>query len=245
MKWPTDSARSVWRSALLAAAVFAVVLLVRLPAAFVTLFLPNEIQLRDVQGFLWHGRASAVGVNGVLVQEQLAWRFQPRALLGGSLAWTIDGRLWEQTSRLQLTLRPRGVELSGVSLALPLEPLANLDPRLKPAQLGAMLRVSAPRLNAWEPLTASVAVDHLFTALVPQGEVGNYRIDCKSEGKGRGGWQLTTVTGVLKVLGQGAFDLEQFKINGRLTLNPQSPLPGLSPLLTSLPKVGEDFVVTF
>ena len=54
-----------------------------------------------------------------------------------------------------------------------------------------------------------------------------------------------TVAGVLQVAGQGAFDAGRSKADGRLTLTPQSPIPGLSPLLASLPKAGEGFVVTF
>jgi hypothetical protein len=53
------------------------------------------------------------------------------------------------------------------------------------------------------------------------------------------------VSGVLRVAGSGAFDVGQSKVSGRLTLTPQSPIPGLSPLLESLPKAGDGFVMAF
>jgi hypothetical protein len=242
MKWRLLPSR---RRLLFIAGIFLFALLVRLPASFMTLFLPQEIQLRDVQGSFWGGQASVVGVGGVLVQEQVSWSFRPRALLGAKLAWAVSGRLGDQTSRLELAVRPRGVELNEVSLALPFEPLAALHPDLKSVQLGALLRVTAKSLSTQSPVAASVTVEHLFTPLVPQREFGSYRIDFKGETEIKGGWRIATVAGVLRAAGQGTFDTAQLKVNGRLTLTPQSPIPGLSPLLASLPKSGEGFVVTF
>jgi hypothetical protein len=239
------------RTLLLIAAVFIVALIARLPASFVTLALPQEIQLRDVEGSFWNGQASAIGVGGVLEQEQVSWNFQPGALLEAKLAWTVGGRLSGQSSQLELALRPGGVELNGVNLALPLEPLAALHPQLKSAQLGAVLRVTAKSLdlnwdlNARSPFAASVAVEHLFTPLSPRGELGSYRLEGKSDAEGKGDWQIATVNGVLQVTGKGVFDIGQSRVNGQLNLTPQLPIPGLSPLLATLPKAGEGFEMSF
>jgi hypothetical protein len=237
--------RFSWRSFPILAGIFAVFLIVRLPASFATLVLPPEIQLRGVEGSFWDGRTSAVGVGDVLVQEQVSWRFLPQALLEGKLSWAVSGRLADQASRLELAVRPSGAELNGVSLALPLEPLAALHPQLKAAQLGATLRVTAKRLGINSPVVASVAVERLFTPLSPQRALGNYRVDLKGDAAGKGDWRIATLGGGLRVAGQGAFDAAQPRINGKLTLTPQSPIPGLSPLLASLPKAGEGFVMTF
>ncbi|MDR0576255.1 MAG: type II secretion system protein N [Candidatus Accumulibacter sp.] len=234
-----------WRTLLFAAGVFVIALVVRLPASFATLALPPEIQARGVEGTLWSGRASAAGVGGVLVQEQIAWDFLPEALLDAKLAWSITGRSSGETSRLELAVRPGGVELNGVNLVLPLEPLAALHPRLKSAQLGAALRVTAKNLSPHSPITVSAAIEHLFTPLSPQGELGSYRLDCKGDAGGKGDWQIATVTGVLQIAGKGAFDIGQSRIDGRLTLTPRSPIPGLSPLLETLPRAGEGFAVSF
>ncbi|MDR2112753.1 MAG: type II secretion system protein N [Candidatus Accumulibacter sp.] len=230
-----------------AAGVFILALLVRLPASFATLLLPPEIQLREVEGTFWNGRASALGIDGRLLQEQLSWNFLPRALLEAKLAWAVGGRLSDQNSRLELAIHPGSVELREVSLVLPLEPLAALHPRLKPAQLGAVLRVSAKSLNldGRSPMAATVAVEHLFTPLSPQGELGSYRLDGKSDGAGRGDWQIATVSGALRVSGKGTFDIGRAQAGGQLTLTPQSPIPGLSPLLASLPRAGEGYSLSF
>jgi len=233
------------RSILLAAGIFVAALAVRLPASFATRVLPPEIQLRGVDGSFWNGRASAVGINGVLVQEQVSWNFLPRALLEAKLAWAVGGRLADQTSRFELALYPGRVEINSVDLALPLEPLATLHPQLKSVQLGALLRVTAKGVSTRSPVAASVVVEHLFTPLVPQGEIGNYRVDIKGETNGKGSWQVATVSGVLQAAGQGTFDAGRSRINGRLTLTPQSPIPGLSPLLASLPKDRGGAVLTF
>ena len=63
------------------AGIFVLALIVRVPASLVSLALPPEIQVREIEGSLWNGRASAVGLGDRLVQEQVAWTFQPRALL--------------------------------------------------------------------------------------------------------------------------------------------------------------------
>jgi hypothetical protein len=225
--------------------VFVLALIIRLPASFVTLVLPPEIQMREVEGTFWHGRASALGVGGLLVQEQLSWNFRPQALSGARLAWSVGGRMAGETSRFELALGPHGVEWNGVSLVLPLEPLAALHPQLKSAQLGALLRVTAKTLSMNSSFAALVAVEHVFSPLMPQGEFGSYRLDCRGASGGRGNWQVATASGVLRVAGQGTFDLLQEKVDGRLTLTPQSPILGLSPMLASLPKAGNGFALSF
>ncbi|MDR2452213.1 MAG: type II secretion system protein N [Candidatus Accumulibacter sp.] len=225
--------------------VFVLTLVIRLPASFVVLFLPPEIQMREVEGSFWNGRASAIGLGGLLVQEQVSWNFRPRALSGLKLAWAVGGRMGGETSRLELALGPRGVEWNGVSLVLPLEPLAALHPQLKSAQLGALLRVSAKSLSLASPFELTIAAEHVFSALVPQGEFGSYRLDGKGMGGGKGDWQITTLSGVLRVVGKGTFDAGRSSASGQVTLTPRSPIPGLSPMLASLPKAANGFVLSF
>jgi hypothetical protein len=225
--------------------VFVLFLLIRLPASFVTLFLPPEIQMREVEGSFWNGRASAVGVGGLLVQEQVSWNFRPRALSGLQLAWAVSGRMAGETSRLELALGPRGVEWNGVGLALPLEPLAALHPQLKSAQLGALLRVSAKNLSLSSPFELTITAERVFSALVPQGEFGSYRLDGKGMSEGKGDWQITTLSGVLRIAGKGTFDAVRSNASGQVTLTPRSPIPGLSPMLTSLPKAANGYVLSF
>ena len=234
------------RRLLVVAAVLIVVAgVLRAPASLLTLVLPPNIQLKNVHGSFWNGQASAVGVGGMLVQEQLEWRFQPKALLGAQLAWALSGRMADQTSRLTLIARWSGVALNGISVVLPLEPFAALHTKLKLAQLGAVLRVTAKALEPHAPTTATISIEHLFSPLVPQGELGSYRLELTGETGSQGRWQIFTAAGNLQIAGQGAFDSAQSRINGQLTLLPQAPMPGLTPILSTLPKAGEGFLLAF
>lgn len=241
-------ARPGRRTLIFAAVLFAAAVVLRAPVSLITVFLPPGLQLKSVEGSLWNGQAAAVGVGGLLVQERLVWRFRPQALLGARLEWAVSGRLADQPSRLNLVVRPGGIEVNDVSVFLPLEPFVALHPKLKPAQLGARLHATAKTLaglwNASTSTTGSLLVDQLSTPLVPQGALGSYTLEFDATA-GKGSWRISPVAGNLQAMGQGDFDANRAKIHGQLTLTPQAPMPGLTPVLSSLPKVGEGFQLAF
>ena len=228
-----------------AAALFLATCVLRAPASLLTLILPPSVQLRNVEGSFWNGQVSAVGVGGLLVQEQVAWRFRPQAVLAAKLEWTISGRLAEHNSRLTLSVRPSGVELAGVSVVLPLEPFAALHPRLKPAQLGAQLHATAKSLRPQAPMVATVSIDRLSSPMVPQSDLGSYTLALEAAADGKGSWRITPVSGNLQVTGQGQFDVGQSQVHGQVLLTAKSPMPGLTPVLAALPKVGEGYQLAF
>lgn len=234
------------RALLVALALVALFAVIRAPLSLATLVLPRGVQLKNVEGSLWNGRASAVGVGGMIVQQGVEWHFRPRALLSGSLQWAISGRFGDQASRLAIALRPAGVELSELNVFLPLEPLAALHPKLKLAQLGALLHASAGRLSPNAAIKAAVEVDGLFSALVsPSGQLGSYRVDVEAAADGKGRWTLSSLPGLLSASGQGQFDIGRAQVDGQLVLTPNAPIPGLSPVLTQLPRSGEGYLITF
>jgi len=226
-------------------ALFVAACVLRAPASLLTLILPPSIQLRNVEGSFWNGQAAAVGVGGLLVQEQVAWRFRPQSLLAARLEWVISGRLAERDSRLTLSVRASGVELAGVNVVVPLEPYAALHPRLKPAQLGAQLHVTTTSLRPQAPMAATVSVDQLSSPLVPQGELGSYTLALDAASDGKGTWRIAPVSGNLQITGQGQFDAGQSQIHGQVLLTAKSPMPGLTPVLAALPKVGEGYQLAF
>ena len=228
-----------------AVALFVAACVLRAPASLLTLILPPSVQLRNVEGSFWNGQASAVGVGGLLVQEQVAWRFRPQSVLAATLEWTISGRLAERDSRLTLSVRPSGVELAGVSVVLPLEPFAALHPRLKLAQLGAQLHATATRLRPQAPLAATVNIDQLSSPLVPQSALGSYTLALEAGADGKGSWRIAPVSGNLQITGQGRFDAGQSQIHGQVLLTAKTPMPGLTPVLAALPKVGEGYQLAF
>lgn len=234
------------RLLILACIAFAAFCLLRAPVSLVTLFLPHEVQLKNVEGSLWNGRASAVGLGELIIQEQLDWKFHSKALLAGRLEWAIGGRFGEKSSALTLVLRPSGAELNEVSLYLPLEPFIAQNPRLKAVRIGALLHATAPRVAANVPVSASIDVDGLFSPMVPlASQLGNYRFDLDLDAAGKGAWRATTLSGILAVNGDGSLDIKAQQIAGKLILTPSTTLPGLSPALSQLPRSGDGYLVSF
>ena len=233
------------RAVLMALVVFALFALIRAPLRLVTLWLPPTVVLKNVEGSLWDGSASAIGVGGMVVQERVEWHFRPQTLLSGALTWAVSGRFGEQRSRVNITLGAGGAGLSEVNVFLPLEPLAALDPKLKAVQLGALLHVTASRLNGRAPIKAAIDVDRLFSALAPQaGALGSYRVELDVGTDGKGRWALTSAPGQLGASGQGQIDTRRAQVGGQLVLTPSAPIPGLSPALSQLPRSGNGYLVT-
>ena len=232
------------RAVIMALVSFARVGLIRAPFSLVTLWLPKTVQLKNVEGSLWDGRASAIGVGGMIVQERVEWHFRPQTLLSGALSWAVSGRFGDQSSRLNIALGAGGAELSEVNVFLPLEPLAALHPKLKTAQLGALLHATASRLNSNAPIKAALDVDRAFSALVPQaGPLGSYRLEIDAGADGKGRWTLTSAPGLLGASGQGQFDFRRSQVDGQLVLTPSAPIAGLSPALSQLPRSGNGYLI--
>jgi len=228
-----------------ALAVFSLFSVIRAPVSLVTLWLPKTIQLKNVEGSLWNGSMSAIGVDGMIVQERVEWHFRPQALMSGALAWAVSGRFGGQASALSLTLRGTGAQLNEVSVYLPLEPLAALHPKLKLAQLGALLHVTSGRLSLHAPIKVAVDVDRAFSPLAAQsGQFGSYRVEVEVAADGKGRWTLSSSPVLLSATGAGQFDVNRRLIDGRLVLTPSAPIPGLSPLLTQLPRAGDGYLIT-
>ena len=238
MKWPAR------RAVLMALFLFALFAVIRAPLRLVTLWLPPSVALKNVEGSLWNGSASAIGVGGMVVQERVEWRFLPRKLLAGELSWALGGRFGEQRSRANVALGAGGAELSEVSVFLPLEPLAALHPKLKAVQLGALLQVTASRLNARAPIKAAIDVDRAFSAQAAQaGVLGSYRVEVDVGADGKGRWSLTSASGLLGATGQGQIDTRRAQVDGQLVLTPSAPIPGLTPALSQLPRSGSGYLI--
>lgn len=238
MKWLSR------RAALMALLLFALFAVIRAPLRLVSLWLPPTVALKNVEGSLWNGSVSAIGVGGMVVQERVEWHFRPQTLLSGALTWAVSGRFGEQRSRLNVALGVGGAELSEVNVFLPLEPLAALHPKLKAVQLGALLHVTAKLVNARAPVKVAIDVDRAFSALAPQvGALGSYRLELDAGADGKGRWTLISAPGLLGATGQGQVDLRRAQVDGQLLLTPSTPIPGLSPALSQLPRSGNGYLI--
>ena len=148
------------------AATFTVFALARFPVALAADWLiPQKINLAGSEGSLWQGRASALGLDGMAVQQDIAWKFRPGDLARGQLAWDVSGKFAGDSSKLVLSVSPVSVELRDVQLALPLEPLLNLDAKLKSLRLGGMVKLRSASFSPLRPSQASVLLENVFSAL--------------------------------------------------------------------------------
>lgn len=234
------------RLLLLAVLLFTIFCVFRAPISLLALFLTKPVQLSHAEGSLWNGRASALGLGDLVVQEQLEWQLRPQALWSGHLEWAIRSRFADKPGALTLTLGLNGAEISNLDLHLPLEPLTALHPRLKTIRIGALLHASARRVARDVPISARIDVDGLFSPMVPlAGQLGDYRVDIELDARGKGSWRAYTVAGVLTLLGDGPVDTKAGQINGKFILTPSTTLPGLSPALSQLPRSGEGYLIAF
>ena len=226
--------------------VFIVACVLDAPVSLFTLVLPPQLQIKNVQGTIWNGRASAIGLGTIVVQERVEWRLNPRAMLTGRMEWLVTGRYGEQSSTLSASLGVDGMVLKNVSIYLPLEPVAALHSRINVLGFGATLHASAQRLSIRRPSRATLDVDGLFSTLLPQsGRLGSYRLEFDVDEGGTGKWDFRSLSGVLAGTGQGTFDTQRLKFNGQLTLNPRSPLPGLSAALSRQPGSDAGYLMSF
>jgi len=80
--------RAIWIS-LLAILGFAIILLVRLPAAWLKSFLPPNVSCSDISGTAWDGGCAGVAFNGATLGN-LTWQLHPLALFHGKLNAYVD-----------------------------------------------------------------------------------------------------------------------------------------------------------
>jgi hypothetical protein len=81
--------KRVLRISILAILAFAIILLVRLPASWVTGFLPPGVACGEISGTAWDGSCARLAYNGAPVGN-LAWQLHPSALLRLKLAAFVD-----------------------------------------------------------------------------------------------------------------------------------------------------------
>ncbi len=186
----------------LAGAVFAAVLLARLPAAWVLPALGPRLTCVRVEGTLWRGECKDVHLAGVPL-DQLAWQVYPAALLRGRLAAELSGRRADARARGELTVSWHGpLRARDVHARLPLE--SALLPAL-PSYITGVLeadvaRAVVARNGAVEQLHGTLTVRHLVDSSGSVTPLGNFRIHFPAApGEPRG--QLRSLRGPLWLRG--------------------------------------------
>lgn len=120
----------------LAVLAFLVVLIARLPAAWVVPALHTELTCRSVSGSLWDGECTGARVRGVAL-DQLAWQLHPQALLRARLGARVSAIRGDAAASGELTLGLTGpLEARALKAHLPLDPA--LLPMLPPVISGSL-----------------------------------------------------------------------------------------------------------
>ena len=236
------------RAVLAGMALFIFCCLVRAPVSLLTHFVPAIIQLKQVEGSLWQGQIAAIGLNNQIVAERFGWNFLPASLLNARLEWQFSSRFAGKPGQMTLSLGIDGVTLKNLDLHLPLEPLLAQHPQIRGMRLGGEIHAQAALLKTGSKAEARLQLDKLFSAMVPQQPpLGSYRVDLSWHENGKGQWKLLPLAGVLQAEGNGTLDLQNREkpVGGEVTLTPQAPIPGLTPVLSTLPAVDKGYRLAF
>lgn len=227
-------------SGLLAFTLFA---LIQLPASIMLSKLPAQLRMDGVEGTLWRGRATALGLGGTVLQQNVHWTFNPGALFSGRLGWNFTGQYRNDQSRVQILLTPKHFEVRDADIALPLEPLLAQDEKLKTLRFGGILRISAQPFSNKAPYTLNARIENLFSSLTTgAGPLGSYQLTLNMLPDGNGDWQVTHQEGTLTVNGAGK--LETKGPSGSLRLKPdENAAPYLQTMLAMLPRADDGYML--
>jgi general secretion pathway protein N len=218
---------------------------VRLPAILAAHALPNTVSLAGVEGSLWNGSASALGIKGVVSQEKLSWHFEPSALLHGKLAWQIHGEFQGSQNNLRILLGFHP-SLEQVKLSLPLDPLMRFNSTVEGLRLRGTIFIQSERLALKSAIKASLRLEQVATAISAEpAPLGNYQGNVEMAADGTGTLHISSLGGPLRVSGGGNFSFTGNPTNIKLMLQPNGDIPALAAPLATLPREGSQYVLTF
>jgi general secretion pathway protein N len=220
--------RAIWIGAL-AILAFAVILLARLPASWLSGALPPEMTCGQISGTLWNGACSTLSVRGAPLGD-LRWQLHALPLLTGKVASLaqLDGPAGSVTSEVE-------VRSDHDITARNLRANINMDPALlpqAPATLRgharfnlSLLRIEHERIAALE---GQIDVRDLEQRGAQNGALGDYVLTFPAaRASARGGEPIGDVRSV-----KGPFDVEGtlrltrepgFELQGVVAAGPDAP----------------------
>jgi hypothetical protein len=200
---------------LLVAAVFALTLLIRLPAGILTWLLPRSVACESPGGTLWRGGCAEIR-TGTLALADVRWTLQPLKLLRGQAAFDVDSNDPRARGNAHLALHPNGdLDIAALNASLPLE--GGLVPA--PAGWSGVLDLGIDRASVHSghlaavqgTLTArSLHMDH------PNADLGSFELkfptapvsDAPMIGTLRDLGGPVSLAGQLQLRGDGSYELD-------------------------------------
>jgi len=185
-------------------------------------------------------------VNGIVAQEKLVWSFQPAQLFKGQLAWDLASEHAGRPGKLRALVGARGAALENLQLTLPVEAFSQLDPTLAGVRLRGTLSVESERLARGADIQLKGRLDNISSAMASEiTALGSYQLTANANPAGVGALSVSPQGGALAISGGGSFDLGQEKFNISLRLKPETDLPGLSPVLATLPREQDSYLLNY
>jgi hypothetical protein len=186
-------------------AVFLVVLVLYLPAAWFASMLPPQVRCADLGGSVWHGECLGLTFqNGKL--GDATWNFSPAGALGGKLRGDLDVQGGALTAHAEVATSFRGVgELRNVVARFPLDPAfiadmppdkrGNISANLKSVSIGEQLAVGA--------VEGTIEARDVRQVSEPQIDFGSYQLtfDGKTREDGAPAGTLRDLGGPFRVEG--------------------------------------------
>lgn len=194
--------------ALLVVLAYAAFLVAMAPAgwALAHLALPPGIAITNVHGTVWNATASLAARSYGPIAE-VRWRFLPARLVGGRLAFALDGAGSGLRARGEVSRGVGGIEARAVTAHADAAVLASLAPLAAAWSPRGVVTIDAPAL-AWDGRTArGTARAEWRDAALAISDVrplGTYRFDLTADG-GSAHIAVTTLEGPLRISGRGTF----------------------------------------
>ncbi|QZA76566.1 type II secretion system protein N [Deefgea tanakiae] len=223
-----------------------VVFIARMPVSVVVWFLPSSVSLVQASGSIWDGRASALGLQGVVLQQDLSWQFEPNSLLRAQMAWQLRGEALGASNQARIALGLGGSALENVDITFPLEGVFRSIPKVANWGLGGKAQLRSPRLSQQAGDSAELVLDPIFSQLVPAlTPITALRVNLNVV-VGGANWQIAPA-GASAIAVNGNGDMQwRGAAHGTINLKPDEKVrQQLAPLLLQVPATADGYQIKF
>lgn len=208
---------------ILAAIIFVITLLVRLPASVLVSRLPTDVACDDPSGTVWHGTCDQLRADGISVAG-VTWTLHPVPLLSLTLSADLSSADPNAGGSAHIEVQRTGdANISALHFSMPLTPAMHLLPAASSATL--ILALPSARIHAQHlaALQGSVTLLQLRSTN-PTAELGSYEMQFAPAVAGADMvGQLRDLNGPLVVSGQLRLQPSgAFEINGTVTTRPSA-----------------------
>jgi hypothetical protein len=160
----------------LGAAIFVLTVLVRLPAAVLTLLLPAAIHCQAPSGTLWQGSCGELRSGAVEISD-VRWTLHPLALLRARVAVEVQSDDARASGRAHLTLRSNGdFDIQSLNATLPMQGGLSLMPAGWSGTVEVVIQQASVQGGHLTALQGAATVRQLHSDHPPS-DLGSFELD--------------------------------------------------------------------